>query len=312
MAIIKNNLSMMMKGKVGAYSYYVAGTRQVVRQAQNNSNYGENASRTIKQQERRVTWANLVNFYSANKSWMKKAYEDLKPGVSVYNRFIQLNINQNKIALTKSEAQAKIWVVAKYRVTQGSLPSIMISDGMANFEGVTTSSSSPNTIGAFSAALLQANKGYLAGDAIVLVRFKGTMLPPSSSELKPASYQYDEIVLDPNDTTPLPSYLEFSTTSKVYTFSGNAFVGVDAYVHIHTRSVGGQLLVSTEDMYLVGDPDSAWTGEAQQTSAIASYGQFEVVPLEPGGSSTSGTGNDSSSGSGGSGGSGGDDGDLGD
>lgn len=299
MAIIKNNLSMMMKGKVGAYSYYVADTRQIVRQAQNNSNYGATATRTTKQQERRITWANLVNFYSANKAWMKKAYENLKPGVSVYNRFIQLNINYNTIALTKSEAQAKIWVVASYRVTQGSLPSIMNSAGNANFSGIGSNADNPLTAGAFASALIEANIGYQKGDAIVFVRFNGTTSAPSSSSLKTASYQYEEFVLDPANTSALPSFIDYNTPNDEYVIVEDSITSSDAYVFIHTRSVGGQLLVSTEDMFVVNTPDEAWKGAAQQGSAIDSYGQGDWIPLVPGGSSTSGTGNDSSSGGGG-------------
>lgn len=296
MAIIKNNLSMMMKGKVGAYSYYVADTRQIVRQAQNNSNYGATATRTVKQQERRVTWANLVNFYSANKAWMKKAYESLKPGVSVYNRFIQLNINYNKVALTKSEAQAKIWVVASYRVSQGSLPKSTGNDGVPLWSNKLPVGSDGANVGSFSRALIAAGYSYQAGDAIVFVKFNGTTGAPSSNTLKAASYAYEELVLDPTSTKSLPSWIRNSGDPDEDTFRFPQVADADAYVVIHTRSVGGQLLVSTEDMVIVNEPDDAWKGDVQQGSAIESYGQFDLIPLEPGGSTSSGTGNDSSSG----------------
>lgn len=299
MALIKNNLSMMMKGKVGAYSYYVADSRQIVRQAQNNSNYGATATRSTAQQSRRITWANLVNFYTGNKAWMKKAYENLKPGVSVYNRFIQLNINYNKIALTKSEAQAKIWVVASYRVTQGSLPKSMDNNGYPLWDtAVSTDQSNPN-LGTFSSALITSNLSYQTGDAIAYVKFKGTTGAPASGELRTASYEYEEVVIDPSSTKALPSWVSIQNGAD-----GNYFVfsqpqDADAYVLIHTRSVGGQLLVSTEDMFVVNAADTAWKGTAQKESAIDSYGQGDFIPLVPGGATTSGTGNDSTSGGGG-------------
>lgn len=290
---------MMMRGKVGSFSYYVANTRQIVRQATNNSNYGETATRTVKQQERRVTWANLVNFYSANRAWMKKAYENLKPGVSVYNRFIQLNINYNKIALTKSEAQAKIWVVASYRVTQGSLPKTMDDRGFPNWNSFISTTSETINLGAFSSALIASNLSYQAGDAIAFVKFFGTTGAPSSGTLKTASYEYEEIVLDPSSTKSLPSWINVMNGNDGATFVLADNINADAYVFIHTRSVGGQLLVSTEDMFVKNAADDAWKGEAQKNSAIDTYGMFDWIPLVPGGSSTSGTGNDSSSGGGG-------------
>lgn len=299
MAIIKNNLSMMMRGKVGSFSYYVADTRQIVRQATNNSNYGETATRTAKQQERRVTWANLVNFYSANKAWMKKAYENLKPGVSVYNRFIQLNINYNKIALTKSEAQAKIWVVASYRVTQGSLPKMSHADGPLE-SGYLSSDAETKNLGDFSRVLIARYPEFQNGDAIACVTFSGTTAAPAeTSSFKTASYVYNEIVLDTASTAALPSWINFLENVNSYVLNTEYTSSADAYVLVHTRSLGGQLLVSTEDMRVTRDADNAWKGEAQKNSAIDTYGMFDWIPLVPGGSTTSGTGNDSSSGGGG-------------
>lgn len=296
MAIIKNNLSMMMKGKVGAYSYYVADTRQIVRQAQNNSNYGATATRTVKQQERRVTWANLVNFYSANRAWMKKAYENLKPGVSVYNRFIQLNINDNKIALTKDEAQSKIWVVAPYRVSQGSLPTM--TTGSTPLEsGQLPSEIENKNLGDFSRVLIKNYSEFQNGDAIAFVTFSGTTAAPiSKGSHKRASYNYNELVLNTASTAPLPSWIVYLEAANSYFIDMEQKDAADAFVLIHTRSVGGQLLVSTESMLVNKQPDDGWRGEAQQGSAIESYGQFDLIPLEPGGSTSSGTGNDSSSG----------------
>ena len=54
MAVTRNNLSMKMNGKVGAYSFYTStGGRQVARIANNSSNYGETAKRTVAMQTRR-------------------------------------------------------------------------------------------------------------------------------------------------------------------------------------------------------------------------------------------------------------------
>lgn len=304
MAIIRNTASMMLKGKVGATTYYVADSRQLARQAMNNSNYGENASRTDLQQARRVKWSNLVNFYSANKSWMKKAYEDLKPGVSIFNRFMQLNINSAGVALTRSEAQAKVWVPAVYRVTQGSLsplegrfeseiPGLVLSGNLAIAE--------TTTVKAFSEALIEANPNFRAGDAIVLVAFYGTnMTPAPDSTLNPATYKYYEVVLDTEDVSVFQTKYPEVSISEGLLMNGNAD-GAHAAVFIHTRKSGGKLYVSTQDIFLNDAYDQAyvmWASGAQLTKAIASYGESTSVPLAPGGASTGGSGNDSSTGGG--------------
>ena len=302
MAVIRNTASMMLRGKIGNTSYYTSEGRQLARQAQNNSNYGENASRTPLQQSRRVMWPNLVNFYTANKAWMKKSFENLKPGVSEFNRFIQLNVNSANVALTRQQAQSKIWVPAKYRVSQGSLPSItrveeidgndveVINFTLGDFEPSTT-----KTRGELYQALIDNNPNVKEGDAIVAIKFHGTLGSPFDiSGYRQASYEYEEFVIDPSDSTPIKD-AEFVNAGE--------FMVIDAFmsnlvVFIHTRNSGGKLYVSTEDMvYSYNDPDlEGWTAAAQRNSATASYGETSEVMLAPGGTTSSSTGDGSTTG----------------
>ncbi|MEE1234561.1 MAG: hypothetical protein UHS50_02630 [Bacteroidaceae bacterium] len=310
MAIIRNTASMMLKGKVGATTYYVAESRQLARQAMNNSNYGQNASRTDLQQARRVKWSNLVNFYSANKAWMPKAYEDLKPGVSIFNRFMQLNINDATVALTRSEAQAKIWVPAVYRVSQGSLPALA-----GRFEAEMPALSLPGlseisettTVQDFSEALIAAYPQFRTGDALVCVAFYGANgVTGETAGMKVASYKYYELVIDTNDQT------QFQKKYPAFAYGNDLLInnnedGADAAVFIHTRKSGGKLYVSTQDMFLndaILDNIETWSSEIQLIKAIASYGESTNVPLAPGGAVSGGSGNDSSTGGGDGGGSG--------
>lgn len=314
MAVIRNTASMMLKGKVGATTYYVAETRQLARQAMNNSNYGESASRTDAQQNRRVRWSNLVNFYSGNKAWMPKAFENLKPGVSIFNRFMQLNINGSDVALTKSEAMSKIWVPAVYRVSQGSLNplagSFVNSMPGIELEGNLTISGT-TTVAQFSKALIDANPAFFNGDAIVCVVLRGASgTPGSESGMVPATYIYHELVLDLNDETVFQTkYPNFNyNEGMLFNDSGD---GAQAAVFIHTRKNAGKLLVSSQDIILNPDENangSAWRSEGQFAKAIASYGESTTVPLTPGGTVTVIGGGGSSGDGGGSEG----DGDLGD
>lgn len=311
MAIIRNTASMMLKGKVGATTYYVANSRQLARQAMNNSNYGVNASRTDLQQVRRVKWSNLVNFYSANKAWMKKAYEDMKPGVSIFNRFMQLNINSAQVALTKSEAQAKLWVPEVYRVTQGSLTPLAGSfdDGTPGFPvSGNISVTGAETIGAISQAIIAANPQFRNGDAIVMVAINGvTSTPGSITGMHPASYIYEELVLDTESAVVMTATSGGWSSADGRITNDNAD-GWQAVVFVHTRKSGGKLYVSTQDMVL--NPNAvenvgAWSANAQFAKAIASYGESTTVPLAPGGQGSLGSGNDSSTGGGGNPGTGG-------
>lgn len=310
MAIIRNTASMMLKGKVGATTYYVAESRQLARQAMNNSNYGVNASRTDLQQARRVKWSNLVNFYSANKAWMKKAYEDLKPGVSIFNRFMQLNIGSADVALTRQEAQCKAWVPASYRVTQGSLPPISFSyegeEPVMSLRGQ-ISIADDTTVAQFANAVIASNPEFMAGDAIVFVAFEGETNEPSDVNVPtPATYRYGELVLDTEDTSLMKTKYQAFSMEGGYLKSSYGD-GSGAAVFIHTRKSGGKLYVSTQDMAvndLLLENIPGWRSDAQLAKAIASYGESTNVPLAPGGAVSGGSGNDSSTGGGNGGGSG--------
>lgn len=302
MAVIRNTASMMLRGKVGNTSYYTSEGRQLARQAQNNSNYGENASRTPFQQSRRVMWPNLVNFYTANKSWMKKSFENLKPGVSEFNRFIQLNINSADIALTRQQAQSKIWVPARYRVSQGSLPSITHLEDVGgakvecmkiNLGEFVPSEGEPR--GDMYQAMIDNNTNIKAGDAIVAVQFTGTVGGPFDiAGYRPASFSYKEFVIDPDDTTPIEAN-EFASQDGLFIITEYMST---LCVFIHTRNSGGKLYVSTEDMVTaINDPDiESWSSASQKSSATASYGETAGVILTPGGSTSSSTGDGNTTG----------------
>lgn len=304
MAIIRNTASMMLRGRVGSTTYYVAESRQLARQAMNNSNYGENASRTDLQQSRRVKWANLVNFYSANKAWMKKAYEELKPGVSIFNRFMQLNLASANIALTKNEAQAKLWVASPYRVTQGSLQPLEFSyEGEMAVLSLSSAGQITNetTVAEYSQAFINNNAGYQNGDAIICVSFWGVSGIPGETEgMNPAKYRYSEFVLDTEDTATMASrFPDWGVVGNAVAASSSD--GSQAAVYIHTRKSGGKLYVSTQDIVLSVPAQanaSEWETSTQLAKAILSYGETTSVPLAPGGQGSLSSGNDSSTGGG--------------
>lgn len=306
MAIIKNGLSMMMRGKVGAFSYYVSDTRQIVRQAQNNSNFGATATRSPQQQSRRVLWANLVNFYKGNKAWMKKSFENLKPGVSEFNKFMQLNINSAHIALTKEQARQNIFVIQPLLISEGSLPSITSRDrdeyavSKVRISDTITASS---TVAQFSASILEYNSSFRNGDAIVGIGIYGTNTDPSmTNAYYAASYNYNEFVLDTADTRTMNEAYPSWGVSGDYVHNQNC-MDADTYVYIHTRSSAGKLYVSTERIAFYDDETATeiekWGASDQMTLAVESYKVDQDVPLMPGEGSVPATGNDSSSGGGG-------------
>lgn len=278
-------------GKVGAYSMYVRDGEQIVRQRQNASNYGEEASRTLAQQTRRVKWSNLVSLFKYMSDWQPRAYENLNKGQTDYNKFMSLNINSASVALTKQQSADGAAVVAPVIVSQGSLVSPdsgaegthNITVGMA---WGTSGTAAFATIGKLSEALVQYNAGWQDGDNLAAVYFLNWLDIQGTPR---CSTVYSELTLDKTNTSALSTN---SLASRMTFTSGG--VGIDiapntadyndvvGWAVIHTRRDSGTLKVSTERIVMV-DEDilDTFITTAQLEAAIESYGLSTEVPLEP-------------------------------
>ena len=216
----------------------------------------------------------------------------------------ELNLPKADIALTKSQAQAKLWVVTPLQISQGSLPSISpaaYAEGSYSLIYVGISVNAETTVAQLSQDIVNNNAQFINGDAIVCVAFNGTTTAPNvATGYKPATYQYHELVLNTADTRALSEvYPDWEVVDNA--LLNNNAEDADAFVYIHTRKSAGKLYVSTETMVTKPDNDTSvpeWRAQAQLTSAIATYGEATSVPLAPGGNVSSGSGNDSSSGGG--------------
>lgn len=287
MAVTRNNLSMKMNGRVGAFSYYTtSGGRQIARIANNGSNFGESAKRTVAMQKRRTRWGNVVSFFSSNKDLMARAFERKSANLSDYNRFMQLNIPIASVALTR-DAFLKGWcVLQEYTIADGSLPEIKASmleeegfvfDLLCTLDGEFVD----YTIGQISVNLMDNNPQILEGDQITFVNWTNSGVNGGGVRL----YRHlCEMTIDRNSPMQFSnlrySQIVASTGSKVI-IQGNGPVYGQAI--IHSRSVGGNLLVSPAKIVL---SDSTFVDQFSNADAvkkaIASYGVDAEKLLEPG------------------------------
>ena len=289
MSVIRNTASALQKGRVGNTTYYVSGGQQIARQARNNSNYGDTATRSVAQQTRRVKWSNLVNFYKVCKPWMPKAFESKSRNQSDYNRFMQVNLNSSDIALTKDQALNNCCVITKAIISQGSLTPIETEPSSAletlmtdiSLEGVTLSSA---TVGQISSAIIAQNENYKDGDNIACVLFKTVL----DSRGYPYSYsKYTELTLDTSSTMAYTAHSAYGIigTHDNMLCVNESVIGLDKYnaaAFIHTRKVDGNLLTSTQYCYVLWlDYMEQFSSDEQLATAIASYGVDEDVPLDP-------------------------------
>lgn len=278
-------------GRVGAYSMYVRAGEQIVRQRQNASNYGETASRTYAQQLRRVMWSNLVNQFRAISFWQPRAYENIRAGQTDYNKFMSLNVNAATLPLTKQMASDGATIITPVIVSQGSLPSpvTLIKDDafFIDLIGNDTAASAMTTVGDFANIVIQYNPNFLAGDALCFVGARNWV---DLSDTPRASCDYVEVVLNPNDTTPISSLgagfsLGWDSTEQQFTFywSRSTDQPVVAGTCIHTRRNVSTLAVSTEKLVMLSEEIiEMYSGEEWLQECIDSYGTSTAVPLEPG------------------------------
>lgn len=306
MGIVRNQANTLRRGKVGQDTFYISRGRQIVRQAQNNSNYGETASRSLPQQSRRIQWGNLVNMYKVLQPVLQKAYETKKQNQSYYNRFMQLNMTDNHPCLTKTQADEGCCVADSFVISQGSLRTIEQGFQLYDFDGaelyclttdVKLSSGTYNdmTVKAFSEMIIQYNSDFQNGDAIgfVMIAQNGFSTPQSQARPRCRLY-YVEFTLDVDDSatlvgdTPFENVVIYDTVTGCMMLSPWNFlpVGSEDFVMsvLHVRKDAGRLLTSTQRLDIgpwsyIDD----YTGNASWIrQCILSYGVDEVAPLRPG------------------------------
>ena len=290
MAKVRVSTNPLYEGGAGGYSFYVRKAEQVVRQRKNNSNYGESASRTRAQMERRVKWGNLVNIYKLMQSWQPKAYEAKKGGQTDYNAFMSLNINRAEVALTKDMVAVGCCAIPSLQISRGSLPPIEFVPGASLPAGQTVNIklsqaiSSSTTVGAFSTDVIANNPAFQNGDniaVIVMTNWKTLQGYPYGAS------DYKEVTLDTSSTALLEDAVGEGRFVKGTNDYLNFIYGTDgsnecAGALIHTRKVNGSLLVSTQTMW--GSRVAIWeefTGGEWVDECIATYGLDSEVPLDP-------------------------------
>lgn len=275
MAIVRNQLALKMRGRVGAFSYYTESGRQIVRQAQNTTNYGETARRTESQQMRRAKWGNLVNFYKISKDWMPHAYETKKSNQSDYNKFMSLNTSIVQSYLQKGMIAIGGCVVEPYIISEGSLRTINVlpmgnvwrTDIALGSLNITTAT----TVAAFSEAVLAANPQVREGYQLSFISYQQELLPNRLPQVICSAY---EVTLDKQNNSFLRDYLpEFCSQSVDGYLGTNDNISKGCFAYIWSFSGGGKTLVSTQTLINNNDEmiDMFTTFQAYNAS-IQSYG----------------------------------------
>lgn len=285
MALVRNAANTLRKGRIGETTYYASKGRQIARQALNNSNYGESARRSLAQQRRRVKWANLVNFYKLCSDWMPKAFETKKAGQTDYNKFMQLNVNAQRVALTRDQAINGGCVVDAFAITQGTLErvtdSTLTSDGVLTRIALGDTAITPSTtVGDLSLEMINRNADIVAGMQLSIVE---ASVSEDANGIPRTQVAFYEVVLDPDNSELLSKYIPdgalfVAKNALVLARGVRANTGVAA---ILTQLTDTGLKVSSENLAGTFTMAVRFSTAAVVDAAIETYGLDKEVILNP-------------------------------
>lgn len=285
MAIVSNFYLKGSKKQLAGAVYYKSGGRTISRQLADSVTN----PRTRSQMMQRVRWANCVAFYRANASWMKYAYESKKASQSEYNKFMSLNVANNRIYLTKQAAASGACVVDSYVMTQGSLPSITYTLGQASistniFVNSDSALTPASTVAEWSAQILANNPGVQEGDQISIIRY--TQMVNEATGFPYVIVRKYEVIMALNNPQPMSNYWPADFFS-VGSADNKKFVAITntgnsgGLLMVLSRTISGRTLVSTQSILPVNNSATinSWSSDSALNRAINSYGESDEAFL---------------------------------
>lgn len=298
MAIL-NGIIKKMTGSAGQLTFKTVNGQTVVSE---KVTVVKNA-RTAGQQRQRMKWVNIIRMYSGIAPLLKNGFEKKMAQQSDYNMFVRLNSAASPVYLTKSEADGGGCIAAPYQITQGSLPSIVVSGEGAEAKtdialGSLTISAS-TTVAEFAKAVVDNNADFDYGDQIsfydVLQRVN------AETQIPYCQFSASYVVLDKNSTVKLLDLVNkagFASVGGVLAHGEDEGDGVFAWVH--SRYDGGKTRVSTQFLINNNSLLDDYRSDDAYAAACKSYGGVSTVFLQPDGTGvvsngTSGSGSTSGS-----------------
>ena len=294
MAIL-NGIIKKMTGSAGQLTFKTVNGQTVVSE---KVTVVKNA-RTAGQQRQRMKWVNIIRMYSGIAPLLKNGFEKKMAQQSDYNMFVRLNSAASPVYLTKSEADGGGCIAAPYQITQGSLPSIVITGEGAEAQtdialGSLTISPS-TTVAEFAKAVVDNNADFDYGDQIsfydVLQRVN------AETQIPYCQFSASYVVLDKNSAVKLLDLVNkagFASVGGVLAHGEDEGDGVFAWVH--SRYDGGKTRVSTQFLINNNSLLDDYRSDDAYAAACKSYGGVSTVFLQPDGTGVVSSGSSNSGG----------------
>ena len=244
--------------------------------------------RSARQMDRRTQWGNLAAIYKQFDSMLRRGYEKLPPQMSVFNAFIQANIDVVKVYITKTIKLNGGAILAPYQITRGSLPSISMAKNASN---ILVSSvrlgalaiDANTTVGQFSQAVIDNNDAFDEGDQLTF--FHGIQSIDTVTRTPRATIKGYKVVLNTAEDAKLWDVVDkigFSVADSCLATSQQITNGAAVWVHSR-ETADGALKVSTQLFFVENSALATYQGRTAFTASANSYGGINsaAVYLQP-------------------------------
>ena len=295
MAIL-NGILKKLNGSAGSLTFkQVNGQTVVSEKATTVKN-----TRTPAQQRQRTKWGNVVQMYKGICPLINYGFESKAPGCSDYNMFMKVNMKNSDIYLTREEVAGGGCVAYPYQLTQGTLPSIVVTGSGDNVR--TDIKLGDLTIDAetlvkdFAIAVVSNNADYDFGDQIsffdVLQRVNAVTGIPYCQFLA------TNVVLDKASEVKLLDMVSKYGFATVDGFLGHIEgEGAGVFAWVHSRKSSAKTLVSTQSLVNNNDEMIAeYSGDQAYKRSVKTYGGESSAFLTPGTTTTQATDGSASAG----------------
>ena len=257
-------------------------------------------SNTPMQMRQRTKWGNVVQMYKGICPLINYGFESKPAGCSDYNMFMKANMKGSDIYLTREEVAGGGCVAYPYQLTQGTLPSIVVTGSGDNVR--TDIKLGDLTIDAetlvkdFAIAVVSNNPDYDFGDQIsffdVLQRVNAVTGIPYCQFLA------TNVVLDKASEVKLLDMVSKYGFATVDGFLGHIEgEGAGGFAWVHSRKSSAKTLVSTQSLVNNNaEMIAEYSGDQAYKRSVKTYGGESSAFLTPGTTTTQATDGSASAG----------------
>lgn len=275
-----NGILRKIRGSVGDLNYRVNKGQQVLAakatSVRNPKSKGQMGQRT--------KWANVLAIYQASSKALHDGFENKAQNLSDYNMFMSINLQATPVYLTKRESSLKASIAAPYKITQGSLPSILVTGNDASAVTDIALGSliigPATTVAELAKAIVQNNSNWEYGDQLSYFSYVQLINPNEGYPYVVCTKSKVELMLD-DDSLLYDVVPEYGFASRNGFLAHGTDRGQGAFAWVHSRKTANKTMVSTQILVVNNDLYAEYTSQAKFAEAARSYGVTDAVFLKP-------------------------------